>query len=393
MAKVNFCACTYQQYQNALNAGAINNDTLYFIDDIDKQSIRKGEVNVTDQVVIIPATTEEGEETPFPDVEDTVPGKFYIHAGTFELAYRTGDALLIVSPGYITDSQHWTKVNENKLATIEIITEKIREIINSMIGTKTVVGSTEIFAGLSDRVEFNTDTKVLKIGSEKETEFGIKYFDGIEVALATTGIKSGRYDPEYDFGDHVGPALVLVLEDDTEIAIPADELIDVYTAGRGIEIESNEISLKLSNTNNGSLILTDDGLKFQIVALPSGHSHKLAVVDTDNHYVLSESDYEVQSNGTGDNIIPTTQVVSDIITTAINTALNPVITRIDNLENNYTTLEERVNQLEAEISNINIGTEETFEELDAMTSSERKEKLATEELVYNTATKWGSFVN
>lgn len=392
MAKVNFCACTYQQYQNALNAGAINNDTLYFIDDVDKQSIRKGEVNVTDQVVIIPATTE-GEETPFPDVEDTVPGKFYIHAGTFELAYRTGDALLIVSPGYITDSQHWTQVNENKLATIGIITEKIREIINSMIGTKTVVGSTEIFAGLSDRVEYNTDTKVLKIGSEKETEFGIKYFDGIEVALAATGIKSGRYEPEYDFGDHVGPALVLVLEDDTEIAIPADELVDVYTAGRGIEIESNEVSLKLSSTNNGSLILTDDGLEFQIVALPSGHSHKLAVVDTDNHYVLSESDYEVQSNGTGDNIIPTTQVVSDIITTAINTALNPVITKIDNLENNYTTLEERVNQLEAEISNINIGTEETFEELDAMTSSERKEKLATEELVYNTATKWGSFVN
>lgn len=68
-------------------------------------------------------------------------------------------------------------------------------------------------------------------------------------------------DEEHHYGDE--PAIKLVLNNDDVIYINAKDLVDVYTAGDGIDLTDNAISINLDR--NGEAFLTNglDGLKLQ----------------------------------------------------------------------------------------------------------------------------------
>lgn len=64
---------------------------------------------------------------------------------------------------------------------------------------------------------------------------------------------------ETHYGDE--PAIKLVLNNDDVIYINAKDLVDVYTAGNGITLENNEISIKLDRNGEPFLTVGTDGLK------------------------------------------------------------------------------------------------------------------------------------
>ena len=64
---------------------------------------------------------------------------------------------------------------------------------------------------------------------------------------------------EIHYGDE--PAIKLVLNNDDVIYINAKDLVDVYTAGNGIILENNEISIKLDRNGEPFLTVGADGLK------------------------------------------------------------------------------------------------------------------------------------
>ena len=64
---------------------------------------------------------------------------------------------------------------------------------------------------------------------------------------------------ETHYGDE--PAIKLVLNNDDVIYINAKDLVDVYTAGNGITLENNEISIKLDRNGEPFLTVGADGLK------------------------------------------------------------------------------------------------------------------------------------
>jgi len=64
---------------------------------------------------------------------------------------------------------------------------------------------------------------------------------------------------ETHYGDE--PAIKLILNNDDVIYINAKDLVDVYTAGNGITLENNEISIKLDRNGEPFLTVGADGLK------------------------------------------------------------------------------------------------------------------------------------
>ena len=81
-------------------------------------------------------------------------------------------------------------------------------------------------------------------------------------------IKEGKLVHGYWNGDtftedEEGPdvAIKLTLNNDDVIYINAKELVDVYTAGNGIKIEDNKISIKLDRDGEAFLTVGEDGLK------------------------------------------------------------------------------------------------------------------------------------
>lgn len=87
-------------------------------------------------------------------------------------------------------------------------------------------------------------------------------------------IKEGKLVHGYWSGDtftedEEGPdvAIKLTLNNDDVIYINAKELIDIYTAGNGITLEDNEISIKLDGDSEPFLTVGENGLKLDGVQL------------------------------------------------------------------------------------------------------------------------------
>lgn len=66
---------------------------------------------------------------------------------------------------------------------------------------------------------------------------------------------------EIHYGDE--PAIKLVLNNDNIIYINAKDLVDVYTAGNGINIENNVISIKYNTHSEGFLVVDEDGIRVE----------------------------------------------------------------------------------------------------------------------------------
>ena len=160
------------------------------------------------------------------------------------------------------------------------LTEAINEI-NATLGSGFTTAHTvtealeELAEALTDALVITLDTasdpgdyaKVyeLKQGGELIGTIDIPKDIVIKEGKLVYGAWSGEtfYEntEEHYYGDE--PAIKLVLNNDQIIYINAKELVDVYTAGDGISLEDNEISIKLDR--NGEAFLTNgpDGLKLQ----------------------------------------------------------------------------------------------------------------------------------
>ena len=66
---------------------------------------------------------------------------------------------------------------------------------------------------------------------------------------------------EIHYGDE--PAIKLVLNNDSIIYINAKDLVDVYTAGNGIDIENNVISIKYNAHSEEFLVVDEDGIRVE----------------------------------------------------------------------------------------------------------------------------------
>ena len=68
-------------------------------------------------------------------------------------------------------------------------------------------------------------------------------------------------DEEHHYGDE--PAIKLVLNNDEIIYINAKDLVDVYTAGDGIDLTDNVISIKYNTHSEEFLIVDEDGIRVE----------------------------------------------------------------------------------------------------------------------------------
>lgn len=66
---------------------------------------------------------------------------------------------------------------------------------------------------------------------------------------------------EIHYGDE--PAIKLVLNNDNIIYINAKDLVDVYTAGNGVNIENNVISIKYNTHSEDFLVVDEDGIRVE----------------------------------------------------------------------------------------------------------------------------------
>jgi len=81
--------------------------------------------------------------------------------------------------------------------------------------------------------------------------------------------------------DEQGPdiAIKLVLNNDDVIYINAKDLVDTYTAGDGINLENNEISIKLDRNGEPFLTVGEDGLKLSGVQTAIDNAIELAKLE------------------------------------------------------------------------------------------------------------------
>lgn len=108
--------------------------------------------------------------------------------------------------------------------------------------------------------------------------------------------------------------LDIELNDSTQnhIYIPVKDLVDVYTAGNGVNVSNaNEISIKLDSSNTNGLETTSNGLKLNLAtnsaagAMSSSEKTKLAGIDEGADVNVIET---IQLNGT--TINPSNKVVN-----------------------------------------------------------------------------------
>lgn len=160
----------------------------------------------------------------------------------------------------------------------QTLTEAINEI-NDKLGS----GFTEDFTVADALAELNNAlTEALTITLEESSGtseyakvYTLKQGDNVvgtinipkDIVIKEGKLVYGEWDgetfhentEEHYYGDE--PAIKLVLNNDDVIYINAKNLVDVYTAGDGIDLIDNEISIKLDETGEAFLTVGENGLK------------------------------------------------------------------------------------------------------------------------------------
>lgn len=359
MAKVNFRAGTLAQFNSVTSK---DTNTLYFLTDAKK--IYKGDVDVTSAVEIVTAF-DPAEQTPGTiSLANAVAGKFYVNASTFEMRVKNGSAWAIMSPGYIAAGGNWSDAtDDSKLGTIGVI--------------KTIIG--QAMATISTAVSYDNSTGTLTVGSNSARLTGvingISYDQGqlqltvnsVSASGAPTSqiislpkdnfVRSGRYEAEYTLPDPpggTGPAIVLTVgdgeEEQSEIVIPAESLVDVYTGG-----STQNITVSVSGSNvitasaiidpaeGNALVSSETGLMVNI----SGKAN--TVTATDGNVILADGTGNFKDGGvtilasgamgSSTTQIPVASVIAAAIASAVSASQGTLQTAIDALDDRVTDLE------------------------------------------------------
>lgn len=289
MAMIKWIITTAEKY-----AGLLTKDTnaLYFLQDT--QEIYKGETSFTQPTIMV---------ADFPD--KGALGRVYINQTTLEGKVWAGSSWkTVIQPV----AQSMTGAGGE---TTPVSGDAVKEYVAKEL-------STAITGKFVDGITYDKENKQLKynIGESENTvdiggfvtdasysgETGVLTFtvqggEAIELNLPKENfVKSGSYDAkEKD--------LVLILQDDTEIRIPADDLIDSseFTSTETVEMTTSKedglvrANVKISNEGGNTLVKKGDGLYVAAVDI----SNKLDKVATakEGEIIVAQADGTVAVSG------------------------------------------------------------------------------------------------
>lgn len=363
MAAIQYKRGTQASYDALTNYDA---NVLYFLRD--SHRIMLGDVDVTTDVTVV--TNYEGNAGGI-SVDNAFEGRLYINLTTLECRMKDGDSWVSVIPGYINvgaDVKNAT--NDSKIATVKALREYIAAELAEL-------GNTDAFVtGLAWTAETGTGTGKLVITKGEETldvvlagvPFNINYDEATYQLQISTygsdtvktiqlpkpgGIKSGRYEASYDLPDGTkGPALVLVVSNDdgdSEVVIPAAELLTAYTGGTTdtitISISAGNVitgTVTIDPDTNNALVKTANGLKVDVSDKLSGYgagnAAELLISDAAGSAVARSGKTIIAGTEMGESTdaIPTAAAVAAAISAAIavvNGEITALKTRVTAVEN------------------------------------------------------------
>lgn len=358
--KVTFEAITQSTY----DAAAKSANKLYFITDTGR--IYKGDTDVTKSISSVTGGA-------FPAVGEAILGRLYIDTDSLETRVTmNGTSWMTLMPGYITDGANWAAVaNDGMLATKGVIKKAIQDAVGAVQLTlayeealgKIKVGEQEaVLTNVAHDATYDAKGNVLTI----------KMF-GKEDVVVDIGkdkfVKSGAYYEDYPTTKPTHhKVIVLEVENGDPIIIPAEALVNIYTADNTkkdvvVTVSSdNKISavVKIDPTVGNALVTGEAGLKVDLTEVNNKIAGKIDKVDaaTENDFVtfgadgaLLDSGYSIQLEGAleSGSKIPTAALISTSITTAVQTAqgtlqaaINELKTTVDGHTTSITSLQEAV---------------------------------------------------
>ena len=319
-------------------------NTLYFITDVGK--IYKGSTDVTSCVTV----------GSIPEASAAVKGKLYIDSNTFAMAITIdGQNWIQASPGYLTDGVEWAAADSSKLATIGLIKKGIQAAVDG-------IDITTYFENSSGTVKVGQDgTGAVLTGVAHDVEYDqsqlritIPVYGGSDVVVDIPKDKfvtAGQFYADYPNPESATHHNVIVLTidgQDDPVIIPAEALVDVYTAdntGKDVTVvisQDNKVSasVKIDPTGNNALVTSGNGLKVDISGkidkIASATGTKIAMTTAEGG--VSESTYTITADGemgSDSTVIPTANLIAAAISTAINNAnvsnkVDKVVGTVDN---------------------------------------------------------------
>ena len=277
--KINFRATTYSSFKSLSSK---DTNTLYVLTDAGK--IYKGTKDITSDVSLI-ETEEE-----IPDQDTAVPGTIYIAKDTFAIKVlsETGEEMITVSPGYVTDGSHWAEAtDDSKLVTLGVVKTKLTEEIGKITESvekatiSTVTNTftegkikTSIHQGESDVESEGAElTGVAYNPTYAQSKLTIKMYGSSDVVVDFTEmlkdkfLSSAEFEASYDPSSHeeVSPELsgkqvVIFTIDGAEqpLVVDLSALVDTYKAKSNSDNDNIKVTIE-NNEVSASLIITDSG--------------------------------------------------------------------------------------------------------------------------------------
>lgn len=272
MSKVNFVGGT-QALFNAIVEKDPN--TLYFI--TDSQRIYKGDVDCTKSVFPV---------TVFP--KNGLSNKIYIHKNTLEVKIYSDGTWLTVAPGYVTTLEDFNNPEKgDRLASVNTIKEYIDSVLDARVASLIQSGDFDPVEGNVRLYGTDTENPISTIGLYGVAHDAEYDTSNMKITIPQYGkqdlvidlpkdnfLSDAYFKKDYDFGDHIGPAIVLVVKagdegEEKEIPVPADSMENDYTGGKtdSIQVEiTDEHKVKAriiidKNTADGVLMIWDESNK------------------------------------------------------------------------------------------------------------------------------------
>ncbi len=361
--KVTFEAITQATY----DAATKSSNKLYFITDTGR--IYKGEADVTKSITTVSGGA-------FPAVGTAIQGRLYIDTDSLETRVTmNGTTWMTLMPGYITDGANWAATaNDSMLATKGVIKGAIQAAVDAVQLTlayeealgKIKVGEQEaVLTNVAHDATYDSTGHVLTIKM-----FGK---DDVVVDIGKDKfVKGGAYYENYpETNPTHHKVIVLEVENGDPIIIPAEALVNVYTADntdKDVVVtvsDENKISavVKIDPIAGNALVTGAAGLKVDLTEVNDAIAGKIEKVanSVENDFVtfgadgsLQDSGYSIQLEGALESgtKIPTAALVATSITSAVQSAQGTLQAAIDDLKKTVEGHTTSITSLQEAIANI-----------------------------------------
>ena len=333
--RVNFYALTMSQYAGV---SVKDTNTLYFVTDAGK--IYKGDIDVTTSIVITES---------FPEASAAIANKLYVNSTTLEMQITSDNASWItLSPGYLSDGSNWAEADGKKLATIALIKKGIQEAITAINLTTTFENSTGTI-----KVGDNQGAVLTGVAHDPQYDRGqlkltIPVYGSSDIVVNIPKdkfVKSGKYYEQYPEEEPTQyKVIVLEVESGSPVIIPAESLVDVYTAdneGKNVTVtvtDENKISAEITIDPVGGNALTysEAGFKVDISGkvdtYNSGNASEILLSDAEGKTVSRSGKTVISGDtplGTEDTQLATAKVIAAAISSAVSSAQSALQAAID----------------------------------------------------------------